>query len=149
MNKDVALISEAYMKIVKEAYGKSYGNDSKSSDWDGEIRIHRDPRTGKYSSVKYRQVKANPELHKNDINFYVTAKYDLDFSYEEGDYYSPPDLTITNIDINDYSISMEDPETGESRDVSNELEKTNPELFKAVMDGVDEEISSFEYEHLR
>lgn len=153
MDKDQKLISEAYKKVLNEAYGyggikKTWHDDSKSGTWDGEVKLHRNPKTGSFSNAKYKEIQANPELYKNDPLFYVNVKYDLDYTYDAGDYDTPPDLTINNIDFVDYTIDQEDPETGEWKNVTNELEKTNPELFKGLMNVVDEEIASIEYERL-
>lgn len=140
--------------ILKEAIfsngiRKTWSSDSGTGDWKGEIKVHKDPATGKYSDVTYQKIQANPELYKNDPLFYVETDYDFDFTYDEGDNMTPTDTTIDQINLNNLRIYQEDPNTGEyGEDVSAKLEKTNPELFQAITYNVEEKIAEIEYERI-
>lgn len=128
---------------------KTWSSDSGSGDWDGEIRVHRDPTTGRYSDISYQKFKASPELYQNDPLFYVETNYDFDYTYDAGDDMTPPDTQIDDIQLSNLRIYKEDPQTGEyGEDIADQLEKEDPELFKAVADSVETKIAEFEYERI-
>lgn len=140
------LLKEA---IFSNGIKKTWSSDSGMGNWDGEVRVHKDPVTGKYSDISREKLKANPELYKNDPLFYVETNYDFDFTHDAGDDMTPPDTTIDQINLNNLRIYQEDPNTGNyDVDISAELEKTDPELFQAISYSVEEKIAEIEYERI-
>lgn len=140
------LLKEA---IFSNGIRKTWSSDSGTGSWDGEVRVHRDPVTGKYSDISREKLKTNPELYKNDPLFYVETNYDFDFTHDAGDDMTPPDTTIDQINLNNLRIYQEDPNTGNyDVDVSAELEKADPELFQAISYSVEEKIAEIEYERI-
>ena len=128
---------------------KTWSSDSGSGKWDGEVRVHIDPVTRKYTDVSRMKFKANPELYKNDPLFYFETEYDFDYTYDAGDDMTPPDTQIDDISLSDLKIYKEDPQTGEyGEDIADQLEKEDPELFRAITDSIETQIAEFEYERI-
>ena len=104
---------------ILETIKKTWTNSDLSDSWEGELLV-------------------------GNIVFYVTTDYDADYTIDDGDEYTPPDTTITNIQLNNTKIVQYNPNDNKEYEIT---EETDPLLVKVILSKVELEIEDDIYNY--
>lgn len=106
-------------KVLKEMIKKTWTNADLSDSWQGEIVV-------------------------GGIPFDVSTEYDADYTIDDGDEYTPPDTTVTNVELYNTKIVQFDYHSENEIEVT---EQTDPDLYKIILNKVEEEVVKEIYEY--
>lgn len=108
-----------FNRSINEAFKKTWTNADLSDSWEGQVVV-------------------------GGIPFDVSTKYDANYTIDDGDEYTPPDTTVTDVDLYDTKVVQYDYHSENEIEVT---EQTDPDLYKIILDKVEEEVVREIYEY--